>query len=161
MFLKKEFLKAQEQTSPYAKRWARRKKTSLAEQRPSAGTQGKKQRVCDLWKKEQETQEGYEDVVRLCRGKIRRAKAQVELNVLTAIKYNRNVSINVLATKGGLRRISILHWMQVETQWHRMRKRLRYLIPSLLQSLIVRLVVFWVPGPMSWQTGTGRRMKAP
>ncbi|KAK4830258.1 hypothetical protein QYF61_009351 [Mycteria americana] len=64
------------------------KKPSLAEQRALAGTQGKK-RVYDLWKKGQATQEDYKDVVRLCREKIRRAKAQLEINLATAIKTNR------------------------------------------------------------------------
>ncbi|KAK4828709.1 LOW QUALITY PROTEIN: hypothetical protein QYF61_000547 [Mycteria americana] len=52
------------------------KKTGLAEQRALAGTQGEKRRVYDLWKKGQATQEDYKDVVRLCREKMRRAKAQ-------------------------------------------------------------------------------------
>ncbi|KAK4831215.1 hypothetical protein QYF61_016052 [Mycteria americana] len=38
-----------------------------------------------------------------------------------------------------------------------MRKRLRYFIPSLPQSLIVRPVVLWVPSPLSWKTETGSR----
>ena len=37
----------------------------------------KKKRVYDLWKKRQATQENYKDIVRLCREKIRRAKAQL------------------------------------------------------------------------------------
>ena len=71
----------------------------------------KKRRVYDLWKKRQETQEDYKDVVRLCREKIRRAKAQLELNLATAVKGSKNVSINIVATKGGLRRIAILYWV--------------------------------------------------
>jgi len=47
-----------------------------------------KRRVYDLWKKGQATQEDYRDFVRLCREKIRRAKAQLELNLATAIKDN-------------------------------------------------------------------------
>ncbi|KAK4828384.1 hypothetical protein QYF61_026122 [Mycteria americana] len=49
----------------------------------------KKRRVYDLWKKGQATQKDYKDVVRLCRQKIRRAKAQLELNLTTAIKDNK------------------------------------------------------------------------
>ncbi|KAK4832555.1 LOW QUALITY PROTEIN: hypothetical protein QYF61_024055 [Mycteria americana] len=75
----------------------------------------KKRRVYDLWKKGQTTREDYKDVVRLCREKIRRAKAQLELNVATAVKDNKTVSIKPLATKGGPRRISILYWMRGET----------------------------------------------
>lgn len=42
----------------------------------------------ELWKKGQNTQEDYKDVVSLCRDKIIRTKAQLELNLATAIKDN-------------------------------------------------------------------------
>lgn len=45
-----------------------------------------KKRVCDLWKKRQETQEDYKVVMRLCGKKTRRVKAQLELNLATAVK---------------------------------------------------------------------------
>lgn len=44
--------------------------------------------------------------------KMRRAKAQQELNLATALKSNESVSINKLAAKGDLRRISILYKKQ-------------------------------------------------
>ncbi|KAK4807856.1 hypothetical protein QYF61_007762 [Mycteria americana] len=40
----------------------------------------------ETFKKGQATQEDYRDVLRLCRAKIRRAKAQLELNLTTAVK---------------------------------------------------------------------------
>ncbi|KAK4814369.1 hypothetical protein QYF61_017782 [Mycteria americana] len=49
----------------------------------------KKRRVYDLWKKGQATQEDYKGVARLCREKIRRAKAELELNLATAVKGNK------------------------------------------------------------------------
>ncbi|KAK4817527.1 hypothetical protein QYF61_019113 [Mycteria americana] len=49
----------------------------------------KKRRVCDFWKKGQATQEDYKGVARLCREKIRRAKAELELNLATAVKDNK------------------------------------------------------------------------
>ncbi|KAK4812034.1 hypothetical protein QYF61_026172 [Mycteria americana] len=64
------------------------KKTGLAEQRALAGTQ-EKRRVYDLWKKGQATQEDYKDAMRLYREKIRRAKAQLEPNLATAVKDNK------------------------------------------------------------------------
>ncbi|KAK4827203.1 hypothetical protein QYF61_015231 [Mycteria americana] len=64
------------------------KKTSLAEQRGLAGNQ-EKRRVYDLWKKGQATQEDYKDVMGLCREKIRRSKAQLGLNLATAVKNNK------------------------------------------------------------------------
>ena len=41
-----------------------------------------KRGVYDLWEKGQATQEDYKDVVRLCREKIRRTKAHLELLLL-------------------------------------------------------------------------------
>jgi len=90
------------------------KETGLAEQRSVAGTQVKKS-VYELWKKKQAIQGNYKDVIRLCREKIRRTKAQLELFLMTGVKDNKKMFLQMLATKGGLRRISILYWMQGET----------------------------------------------
>ncbi|KAK4810884.1 hypothetical protein QYF61_013292 [Mycteria americana] len=49
----------------------------------------KKRRVYDLWKKGQATQEDYKGVARLCREKIRRAKAELELSLAAAVKDNK------------------------------------------------------------------------
>ncbi|GAB0179390.1 mitochondrial enolase superfamily member 1 [Grus japonensis] len=62
----------------------------------------KKGRVYGLWKKMQATQEDYKDVMRLCREKIRRAKAQLELNLATAVKDNKKCISNKRRTKDNL-----------------------------------------------------------
>ncbi|KAK4826796.1 hypothetical protein QYF61_011604, partial [Mycteria americana] len=74
------------------------KKTGLAEQKALAGIQ-EKGRVYDLWKKGQATQEDYKDVVRLCREKIRRAKAQLEFNLATAINDNKKCFYKYISNK--------------------------------------------------------------
>jgi len=58
----------------------------------------------------------YKDVVRLCREKSRRAKAQLQVNLATAVKDNKKCFYKYISRKGGLRRIFILYWMQGETQ---------------------------------------------
>ena len=45
------------------------------------------------------TQEDYTDVVRLCREKIRRAKAQIEVNLATAIKDNKKCFYKYISNK--------------------------------------------------------------
>lgn len=50
----------------------------------------RKGRVCALWKKGQTSQDDDKDVINFCREKIRRVKAQLELNVFIAIKDKRN-----------------------------------------------------------------------
>lgn len=59
--------------------------TSRAEQRALTGTQEKK-RIYGLLQKGQETQEDYRDVMWLYREKIRKTKAQLELNWASPIK---------------------------------------------------------------------------
>ncbi|KAK4823544.1 hypothetical protein QYF61_003176 [Mycteria americana] len=60
----------------------------------------KKRRVYDLWKKGQATRKDYKAVVRLCREKIRRAKAQLEIHLATAVK--RPLKINKKRAKENL-----------------------------------------------------------
>ncbi|KAK4810714.1 hypothetical protein QYF61_007688 [Mycteria americana] len=60
---------------------------------------GKKRRVYDLWKKGQATQEDYKGVARLCREKIRRAKAELELNLAAAIKDNKKHFCKYISSK--------------------------------------------------------------
>uniref|UniRef100_A0A8B9ZP11 Reverse transcriptase domain-containing protein n=1 Tax=Anas zonorhyncha TaxID=75864 RepID=A0A8B9ZP11_9AVES len=60
---------------------------------------GRKKRVYDLWKRGRATQEDYKDVARLCRDKIRKAKAHLELNLATAVKDNRKCFYKYINTK--------------------------------------------------------------
>ncbi|PKU48703.1 rna-directed dna polymerase from mobile element jockey-like [Limosa lapponica baueri] len=78
-FFKEEVLKAQEQAVPVGS------KVSCPGKRPAwlnkeiRSQLREKRRVYGLWKKGQATQEDYKGVVKLCREKIRKAKAQLEL----------------------------------------------------------------------------------
>ncbi|KAK4818831.1 hypothetical protein QYF61_019868 [Mycteria americana] len=75
-FFKEEVLKAQERAVPR-----------------------KKRRVYDLWKKGQATQEDYKGVARLCREKIRRAKAELELSLAAAVKDNKKHFFKYISSK--------------------------------------------------------------
>ncbi|KAK4827354.1 hypothetical protein QYF61_017279 [Mycteria americana] len=59
----------------------------------------KKRRVYDLWKKGRATQEDYKGVARLCREKIRRAKAELELNLAAAVKDNKKYFFKYISSK--------------------------------------------------------------
>ncbi|KAK4810710.1 LOW QUALITY PROTEIN: hypothetical protein QYF61_007684, partial [Mycteria americana] len=59
----------------------------------------RKRGVYDLWKKGQATQEDYKGVARLCREKIRRAKAELELNLAAAIKDNKKHFCKYISSK--------------------------------------------------------------
>ncbi|KAK4825598.1 hypothetical protein QYF61_000687 [Mycteria americana] len=58
-----------------------------------------KRRVYDLWKKGQATQEDYKGVARLCREKIKRAKAELELNLAAAVKDNKKHFFKYISSK--------------------------------------------------------------
>lgn len=51
---------------------------------------------------------GLQGCCEVCSEKIRKGKAQPELNLATVIKDNKNISINILARKGRLKRISFI-----------------------------------------------------
>ncbi|KAK4823229.1 hypothetical protein QYF61_027570, partial [Mycteria americana] len=59
----------------------------------------KKRRVYDLWKNGRATQENYKGVARLCREKIRRAKAELDINLATAVKDNKKHFFKYISSK--------------------------------------------------------------
>lgn len=86
--------------------------------------------------------------------KSERPKVQLEFNLASATRDN-NFFISKYINNREPRRLSILYWMWGETSPPRMRKRLRYLMPSLLQFWTERPVIIRVSGPLSWKRGTG------
>ena len=78
-FFKKEVLEAQEQAFPMCQKMSQRGRRPAWLNRELWLELREKKRVYDLWKKGQATQEDYEDVVRLCREKTRKAKDQLNL----------------------------------------------------------------------------------
>ncbi|KAK4807040.1 hypothetical protein QYF61_018381 [Mycteria americana] len=88
-FFKKEVLKAQEQAIPRCQktnRWGRR--PAWLNRELLLGLR-KKRRVYHFWQKGQATQEEYRDLVKSCREKIRKAKAELELNLATVVRDNK------------------------------------------------------------------------
>ena len=63
-----------------------------------------------LWKKGRATQKEYREVVKMCREKIRKAKAQLELNLAAGVKRNKKPFYKYINSK---RRIFILYWMRL------------------------------------------------
>lgn len=80
---------------------------SLAGQKAVPGLQGKT-RVPGLWKKLKAAQ-GWCEVVK---GENEKGKSPVELHLVTAVKDNKNISVNTSASKGGSGTISIICWMR-------------------------------------------------
>ncbi|KAK4830064.1 hypothetical protein QYF61_008402 [Mycteria americana] len=98
-FFKEEVLKAQERAVPRCRKtsqWGRRLAWLTRELWLELR---KKRRVYDLWKKGQATQEDYKGVARLCREKIRSAKAELELNLAAAVKDNKKHFFKYISSK--------------------------------------------------------------
>ena len=114
-YFKRGVLKAQEQAVPVCRKTSRRGRRLAWLNRDLWLDLKNKRRIYCLWKRGQVSHEDYKDVVKLCRENIRRAKVQLELNLATAVKDNKNVSIHSLTPKGGLGKISLFYWMQWET----------------------------------------------
>ncbi|KAK4823930.1 hypothetical protein QYF61_008316 [Mycteria americana] len=98
-FFRKEILKVQQQVVPMCRKMSQRGRRPAWLNKELWLELRKKRRVYDLWKKGQATQEDYKDVVRLCRKKIRRARAQLELNLATAIKDNKKCLYKNISNK--------------------------------------------------------------
>ncbi|GAB0202630.1 hypothetical protein GRJ2_002728600 [Grus japonensis] len=98
-FFKKEVLKAQEQAVPMCcktNRWGRR--LAWLNRELLLGLR-EKRRVYHSWKKGQATQEEYRDLIRSCRDKIRKAKAQLELNLATVVRDNKKCFYKYINSK--------------------------------------------------------------
>ncbi|PKU44209.1 hypothetical protein llap_5469 [Limosa lapponica baueri] len=98
-YFKEELSKAQEKAIP------RSRKTSRWGRRPVWLNRGlwldlrEKRKVYNLWKRGLVTYEQYQAVVKICRGKIRRAKAQAELNLATTVKDNKKSFLQYINKK--------------------------------------------------------------
>ncbi|KAK4827846.1 LOW QUALITY PROTEIN: hypothetical protein QYF61_021983 [Mycteria americana] len=98
-FFKKKIVKAEEQAIPMCQKTSQQGRQLAWLKRELWLELRKKRRVYDLWKKGQATQEDYKDVVRLCREKIRRTKAQLEINMATAVKDNKKCFYKYISNK--------------------------------------------------------------
>uniref|UniRef100_A0A8B9C3Y3 Reverse transcriptase domain-containing protein n=1 Tax=Anser brachyrhynchus TaxID=132585 RepID=A0A8B9C3Y3_9AVES len=97
--LKKEILMAQERSVPTCPKMSRRGTRPAWLSRELWLELRRKRRVYNLWKRGRATQEDYKDVARLCRDKIRKSKAHLELNLATAVKDNKKRFYKYINTK--------------------------------------------------------------
>ncbi|PKU40554.1 rna-directed dna polymerase from mobile element jockey-like [Limosa lapponica baueri] len=88
-FFREEVLKAQQQAVPVRSKASRLGKRPAWLNKEIRSQLREKRRVYGLWKKGQATQEDYKSVVKLCREKIRKAKAQLVLDLALNVKTNK------------------------------------------------------------------------
>ncbi|XP_054045493.1 uncharacterized protein LOC128904794 [Rissa tridactyla] len=88
-YFKQVLLEAQEKGIPMSRKTSRRGRRPAWLNKELWLDLGKKRKAYILWKRGLATYEDYQDITKLCRGKIRRAKAQSELSLATAVKDNK------------------------------------------------------------------------
>uniref|UniRef100_A0A8B9TL00 Reverse transcriptase domain-containing protein n=2 Tax=Anas TaxID=8835 RepID=A0A8B9TL00_ANAPL len=96
---KRQILMAQERSVPMCPKMSQRGRRPAWLNRELWLELRRKKRVYNLWKIGQATKEDYKDVARLCRDKIRKAKAHLELNLATAVKDNKKRFYKYINTK--------------------------------------------------------------
>ena len=112
LLFKKEVLKVHEQAVPLSRKMSRRGIRLAWMNRELFLRLQEKKRIYLLWKKGRATRKEYKEVVKMCREKIRKAKAQLELNLAAGVKGNKKLFTSISTVRGGPGRISILYWMR-------------------------------------------------
>jgi len=98
-FFKEEVLKAQEPAVPMCHKTNRQGRQPAWLNRQLLLGLRKKRRVYHFWKKGQTTQAEYKHLARSCREKIRKAKAQLQLNLATVVSDNKKCFYKYIKNK--------------------------------------------------------------
>ena len=99
LLFKKEVLKAQEQAVPLSRKMSRCGRRPAWMNRELFLRLQEKKRIYLLWKKGRATQKEYKEVVKMCREKIRKAKAQLELKLAAGVKGNKKLFYKYISSK--------------------------------------------------------------
>ena len=99
LLFKKEVLKAQEQAVPLSRKMSRCGRRPAWMNRELFLRLQEKKRIYLLWKKGRATQKEYKEVVKMCREKIRKAKAQLELKLAAGVKGNKKLFYKYINSK--------------------------------------------------------------
>ena len=96
---KKEILKAQEQADPLSSKMSQRERRSAWMSKELFLRLQEENRIYLLWKKGRPTRKEYKEVVKMCREKIRKAKAKHELNMAAEVKRNKKLFYKYINSK--------------------------------------------------------------
>ena len=99
MLFKKEVLKAQEQAVPLSRKMSRYGRRPAWMNRELFLRLQEKKRIYLLWKKGWAIRKEYKEVVKMCREKIRKAKARLELNLAAGVKGNKKLFYKYINSK--------------------------------------------------------------
>ena len=118
-----------------------------------------KRRIYDLWKRGQVSHEDYKDVVKLCRESIRRAKAQLELNLATAVMDNKKYFYKFVNSKRRIRE-NLPPLLDAEGNMVTKDEEKAEVLNVYFASLAVELAVPWTPSLMRWEMGRESRLRS-
>ena len=105
--------------------------------------------------------EEYRNLIRSCREENRKAKAQLKLRLATLVSDNQKCFYKYTNNSKRAKE-NLQPFLDVGDKLPpQMRKRLRYLMTSLFQSLIVRPILRRVVSPQSWNTRRESRINLP
>ncbi|MCQ4187459.1 reverse transcriptase family protein [Klebsiella pneumoniae] len=99
MLFKKGVLRAQEQAVPLSRKMSQQGSRPAWMNRELFLRLREKKRIYCLWKEGRATENEYKEVVRMCRGEIRKAKAQLEFNLATGVKRNKKLFYKYINSK--------------------------------------------------------------
>ncbi|GAB0209633.1 mitochondrial enolase superfamily member 1 [Grus japonensis] len=96
---KNHLLEAQEQAIPLCRKSSKQGRRPAWLNRELLVELKRKKKLYDLWKQGQASQEDYRAVVRICREKTRKAKAQLELKLASVVSDNKKVFFKYVNSK--------------------------------------------------------------
>ena len=99
LLFKKEVLKVQEQAVPLSHKMSGHGRRLAWMNRELFLRLQEKKRIYLLWKKRRTTRKEYKEVVKMRREKIRKAKAQLELNLAAGVKGNKKLFYKYISSK--------------------------------------------------------------
>lgn len=98
--------------------------------------------------------------MRLCREKIKRTRAQIELNLATAIEDNK-ICLNLYISNAKRVKENLHPLLDAKGNIVTTVEEKAEVLSVFFASLVVRPFVLWVSSPLSWKTRMGSRMKPP
>ena len=146
---KEEILKAQEQAFPICRKTSQQgRRLAWMNRVLWLELRKKRKRVYVLWNNWQATQEDCKDIVRLCREKVTRAKAQLEHRLATAVKDNKKYFYKYIIINRRVKE-NLHPLLDVGGNLVTKDEEKAEVLHAVFASVTVPEVVLWTPNPLN------------